>query len=104
MKSVTYQHSWTNDKTEEQEMTEKFGKLIHTEDTAEDYEVAESHLYKKGTKYYLLEADDCSCWEGDYSGFELTKPELRKLAKARADNKFIDGHDKLMGEWILANL
>lgn len=107
MKSVDYQHSWSSDKNEEQEMAEKFGKLLHSTDTADSYEVAESHLYKKGTKYYWLQADGCSCWDGDYTGYELTKPELMKLAKARAgDEDSYRGayHDKLMGIWVVKNL
>lgn len=103
MISVEYRHSWSADKTAEQEMAEKFGKLLHDIDTADSYEVAESHLFKKGTKYYWIQANGCSCWDGDYDGYELTKPELMKLAKARAKDTW-GGHEKQMAEWILENL
>lgn len=107
MKDVTYMHSWDTKKTKEEEMAELFGELLNSEDTADSYEVAESHLYKKGRSYFWLQANGCSCWDGDYYGYELTLTELRKLAKARANDpsgSYGDGHEKLMGKWINENL
>lgn len=107
MKDVEYMHSWNSKVSREEEMKERFGELLNSEDTADSYEVAESHLYKKGRKYYWLQANGCSCWDGDYYGYELTLTELRKLAAARAkdpDGYSGAGHEKLMGKWINENL
>lgn len=105
MKNIEYMHSWQTKLTKEQEMADRYGDLLHTTDTADSYEVAESHLYKKGRKYYWLQANGCSCWDGDYSGWELTLTELRKLAKARAkDDDGYENHEQQMGVWIGENL
>lgn len=103
MKAVDYTHGWRSKETKE----DLFGELLNSEDTADAYEVSESRLYKKGRKYYWLQAEGCSCWEGDYYGYELTKTELLRLAEARSKDP--DGyrganHDKLMGVWVVENL
>lgn len=104
MKEVTYKHSWSTNQTEEQEMAEKFGKLLVEYDTSEAYEQESSHLFKKGTKYYWVDANGCSCWEGDYEGWELTKPELMKLAKSALERKYRDSASDLVAQWIMDNL
>jgi hypothetical protein len=105
MKDVEYRPSWSTNK--DSDMADKFGKLLHETDTADAYEVAESMLFFNGKKYYWLQANGCSCWDGDYYGWELTKLQLIKLAKARSKDE--DGyrgsdHDKLMGQWIVENI
>lgn len=107
MKDVEYRHSWTGDKSSEEEMREKFGELLYEVSTADAYEVAESMLFYNGKKYFWLQANGCSCWDGDYYGWELGKTELKKLANARAKDQ--DGyrgadHTKLMGIWIKENI
>jgi hypothetical protein len=107
MKDVAYNHSYSSDLSREDEMKAQFGELLNTEDTADSYEVAESHLYKKGSKYFWIQASGCSCWDGDYYGWELTKTELKALAKKRADDEdgySGAGHEKLMGQWIKENI
>ncbi len=108
MKDIEYRHSWNSDETSEQEMTRRFGKLLHEEDTADSYEVAESKLFQKDDNiFFWLQASGCSCWDGDYYGWQLTKLQLIKLGKARAKDE--DGyrgasHEKLMGQWIKENI
>lgn len=102
MKSVSYSGYGTKETK-----NELFGELLHDEDTADSYEVDESQLYFDGKKYYWLQASGCSCWDGDYDGWELTKLQLIKLGKARAkdeDGYRGAGHEKLMGIWITENI
>ena len=50
------------------QMKEKFGELLYEVSTADAYEVAESMLFFNGKKYFWLQANGCSCWDGDYYG------------------------------------
>ncbi len=107
MKDVEYRHSWSTDKSTEEEMKEKFGELLYEVSTADAYEVAESMLFFDGKKYYWLQANGCSCWDGDFYGWQLTRLQLIKLGKKRAKDE--DGyrgadHEKLMGIWIKENV
>ena len=108
MKAVDYRHSWSTDKSTEEEMEEKFGKLLHETDTADAWEVAESKLFQKDDNtFFWLQANGCSCWDGDYDGWQLTRLQLIKLGKKRAKDE--DGyhgadHEKLMGIWITDNI
>lgn len=106
MKPVSYKHSWSTDQTQADEMAELFGTLLVEYDTSEAYEQESSHLFKKGTKYYWIDANGCSCWEGDYGGWELTKTELKTLAQKNWDNKYDwrDAADALVARWVLDNL
>ena len=108
MEAVDYRHSWSADKSTEEEMEEKFGKLLHETDTADAYEVAESRLFQKEDNvFFWLQANGCSCWDGDFYGWQLTRLQLIKLGKKRAKDE--DGyrgadHEKLMGIWITENI
>jgi hypothetical protein len=107
MKAIEYMHSYGSKLSREEEMAKKFGELLHTEDTADSYEVAESHLYKKGDRYNWLMANGCSCWDGYYDGWSLTERELKKLALARSkdeDGYYGPSHEKLMAVWINENI
>jgi hypothetical protein len=104
MKAVSYRNNYDSDLPTDEDMIEKFGKLIAWEDTAGSYEVAETKLFTKdGKTFYWLSADDCSCWDGGYEGWELSREELLTLASARAQDE--DGysglsHEKLLGQWV----
>lgn len=86
MKTVSYKHSWGSKLNKPEEMVKLFGTLLVEEDTSNGYDTETSHLFKKGTKYVWIDANGCSCWEGDYDGWELTKSELKKLAAKNAIN------------------
>lgn len=106
MKAVSYRHSWSSHKSEEEEMAELFGTLLVGHDTSEAYEQESSYLFKKGTKYVWIDANGCSCWDGDYDGWELTKTELKTLAKKTLDNSY-GGRDRageLVAKWVAENL
>ena len=106
MKPVTFKHSWGANQTEEQEMEQKFGVLLTDFETSEPYETERSLLFKKGTKYIWLGANGCSCWEGDYDGWELSKPDLKKLALKTWETRYDwrDTADALVAKWVMENL
>jgi len=106
MKAVSYKHSWSTNETEEQEMASLFGALLVEHDTSESYEQESAHLFKKGTKYFWISSNGCSCWEGDYDGWELGKIELKKLAQKNLKNRHgqRDTADFLVAKWVLDNL
>lgn len=83
MKAISYMHSWSSDKTDDEEKAEKFGKLLHGVYSDEPYQVEDAELYYNGKSYFFIEANGCSCWDGDWDGWEFNKTELIKWAKAK---------------------
>lgn len=87
-------------------MTELFGTLLVDFDESQGYDTEISMLFKKGTKYIWLDANGCSCWSGDYDGWEINKTELKTLAKKSIDNRYSwrDTADVKVAEWVMQNL
>lgn len=90
MRAINYQRNWNSKLSAEEELELMFGKLLIESDESEAYEQDGAMLFKKGRKYYYLQSNGCSCWDGDWDGFELTLPELRKWAAAKSE----DGYEK----------
>lgn len=107
MRSVTYRHSWVTDLNAEDEMADKFGKLLISYDTSEPYEQETSDLFinEKGL-YTWIDSNGCSCWDGDYEGWELTYEELDALSQKTFDNKWTDRDqaDYLVAKWARENI
>lgn len=104
MKTVTYRHDWGSDLNETDEMAELFGKLLVDYDTSEPYEQETSSLFynSKTRKYTWIDSNGCSCWDGDYDGWELTKKELVELAKKKVEDKgrYRDDAEYLVAKWV----
>jgi len=106
MKPVTYRHNWDSKMSREEEMAEKFGQLLVSHDTSEDYEEETSSLFVRDGEYTWIDSNGCSCWDGDYDGWILDLEELKALAKKTYDNRY-DGRDRaeeLVAGWVLENL
>lgn len=105
MKSVTYRRDWGSNTSEAEEMEEKFGKLLVEFDKSEPYETEVSSLFynKKTRKYTWIDANGCSCWDGDWDGWELTKTELKQLAEKAVANRYSwrDTAEYLVGAWVM---
>lgn len=101
MKAIANVHgNWTKDGYE----FPSLGKEIKHFDESEAYETDEARLFKLGTKYTILSATGCSCWDGDWEGWtDLTKPELYKIAKSWANPNSYDHAEKNLGAWIIEN-
>lgn len=107
MKAIAFQHHWGENLTEEQEMAQKFGELVHEEDHSEAYEVEKALLFYNGKHYFFLEANGCSCWDGDYDGWQFTKTELLKWAKAKVKQQEYDWRKQAyehLADWIVENI
>lgn len=107
MKAIDYRHNWSSDKTDEQEKAEKFGKLLHGHYRDEPYQVEDAELYYDGKYYYFLEANGCSCWDGDWDGWQFTKTEVIKWAKAKVQKQEYDWRKQsfeYLAEWIVENI
>lgn len=77
------------------------GEIIHEVNESEPYEEDEAKLLKNRSRYSLIQATGCSCWDGDWEGWtDLTKAEVRKLGKSWANGY---GASKTLGKWIEAN-
>lgn len=104
MKSVTYRHDWGSNLNENEEMAELFGKVLVDHDTSEPYEQETSTLFynPKTRKYTWIDSNGCSCWDGDYDGWELTKTELVELARKKVDDKgrYRDDAEYLVAKWV----
>lgn len=97
MKPLEIRSSWDNDAFKD------LGTLIVEFDESEAYEENETKLFKKGTKYTLIAANGCSCWDGDWEGWtNVSKTELRKLCIAWS--KGWGAAEKEMGKWIKENI
>jgi hypothetical protein len=103
MKSIAYNHHWNSELSQEQEMIKLFGTELDFENNADSYETNEAYLFQKGDKYFYLSANGCSCWDGDYDGWQFTKLELLKWAKENAANDYEDS-DQLLAQWIMDNI
>lgn len=104
MKSISYQHNWSSKTSEEDELKAMYGDLLVHEDTSEPYEEDEAKLFKKGDTYYLLSANGCSCWEGDWDGWEFTRDELVKWALAQNKPSYSDSSEYQVALWVRDNL
>lgn len=97
------EYSYSSYDKKEEEIWQPLGDLVISFDESEDYEVNEARLYKKGTKYTLITANGCSCWDGDWEGWtNISKTELRKLGASWA--KDYSAAEKKIGEWIKENI
>ena len=104
MKAISYRHSWGSDLSEEQEMEQLFGERLVVFGDAEPYTVEEALLFKKDDEYNLLEANGCSCWDGDYDGWSFSYDELIAWAEAksaRQEYKWRRQNFELLADWIL---
>lgn len=104
MKAVDYKHSWSNNRSESEEMSDLFGTLLADYDTSDAYETEVSYLFKKGSKYTWIDGNGCSCWEGDYEGWELTESELMKLADKTLQANYRGTAQVLIAKWVKENL
>lgn len=103
MKPIKYQRNWGAKQTEEEEMAEKFGILVHEVDESAEYDEDKGKLFRKGRKYNVIFTSGCSCWAGDWEGWgNLTLTELRKLAKTWIDSGY--GSEKVMGNYVLSEM
>lgn len=105
MKAIEYRRNWSSDKIDEKEKTEKFGKLLHG--VYAPYEIEDAELYFDGKYYYFLEANGCSCWEGDWDGWQFTKTEVIKWAKAKVKQQEYNWRKQsyeILAEWIVENI
>ena len=105
MKTVTYRHDWGSNLNTEDEMVEKFGKLLVDINTSEDYQQETSSLFynPKTRKYTWIDSNGCSCWDGDYDGWELTKEEMLTIAKKKVENKrdWREAAEDIVAQWIV---
>lgn len=105
MKAITYRRSWSSSKTEEEEVAELFGTILVSADESEAYETNESALFLGNNgKYSWIDANGCSCWDGDWDGWELTKLQLLKMAKGVIERKYGRTAEVVVAEWILKNI
>ena len=108
MRAVEYRHNWGSGQTREEEMEEKFGKLLVAHDTSEDYQEETSSLFfdEKTDEYVWIDSNGCSCWDGDYDGWALSKEELLTLADKAVQNRYEwrDTAAYLVGAWVQENI
>lgn len=107
MKTVTYRHNWSSNLNTEDEMASLFGVLLAYENTSEDYQEETSSLYlDKNGLYTWIDSSGCSCWDGDFEGWQCEKEELLKLAKEKVEHKsrHRDAAEDLIAQWIVDNL
>lgn len=108
MKAVEYRRNWGSDRTAEEDMSDKFGKLLVTYDTSEPYEEETSSLFydEEADEYTWIDSNGCSCWDGDYEGWTLEKSELLTLADKAVENRYSwrDTARYLVGAWIKENI
>lgn len=108
MKPVTYRRNWGSDLTEEEELTELFGELKFEANESEPYEMNASSLFysKKTRKYTWIDANGCSCWDGDWDGWEMNKKEMFALADKLVANAkdYRKYAEDVVAEWIVKNI
>ncbi len=106
MKAIEYQHKYSSDTTEEQEMADLYGLLLTDADTSPSYEVEQTKLFRKDDEYFLLRANGCSCWDGDWDGWQFDKTELIAWALKQEKSSYRDEEDSdyLVAQWIKDNL
>ena len=107
MKTVEYRRSWANNMSADEEMKSLFGELLIDEDTSEAYEQETSSLYVNDEGLYTwIDSNGCSCWDGDYEGWQCEIDELLTLAKKKLEHKrdYREAAEDLVAEWIVDNL
>ena len=107
MKSVTFRWAYGEEMSEGEQMTRKFGELLQDEDHSQAYDVERAMLFFNGEHYFMLEANGCSCWDGDYDGWQFTKRELLKWAKARHNKQEFEWRKQAfehLADWVLENI
>jgi hypothetical protein len=105
MKALTYHHNWSTNMTADEEMAAEFGTLLHEVDTSEGYDTELARLHKSPDgRFNLLEANGCSCWDGDYDGWSFTKTELLKWAKQKSGKQEYEWRrqaHELVADWVM---
>lgn len=108
MKAITHRHQWSSGTTEEQEKSALFGTLLFEADESESYEVETAELFKANDgSYNLLEANGCSCWDGDYEGWNMTLAELLDWATAKVGKQSSTRRkyaDEVVAHWVADNI
>lgn len=97
MRSIEYRCQWDSD---DDRMEELFGTRLHYEDCGGGYETDEAYLFKSGDLYRYLEATGCSCWAGEFEGWELSLEELITLASKWVREDYAKA-ERAMGIWVL---
>lgn len=107
MISVTYRHNWSSELSKSEEMANLYGSMLVDYDTSEPYEQETSTLYVNNEGVYTwIDSNGCSCWEGDYDGWQLSKEELLKLAIKKSGEKWGDRDraEDMVASWVLENI
>lgn len=107
MKPIEFQYSYNATERETDQMAKLFGELINEQDASESYEPDTSVLFrdKDGATFNFLRGSGCSCWEGDWYGWNMNLTDLLKWAgeQTARHSAWHTGSDVMLAQWIIDN-